>query len=66
LLALVKDRYAPPQHVGVPRSFCSALAAKEWMPKNFDPAIVNVYWLANELIILAKRWSRKPKCPKSI
>jgi hypothetical protein len=36
------------------------------MPEHFDPAIVNVEWLADELTILAKRWSRKPKRPKSI
>ncbi len=33
---------------------------KEWMPENFDPALVNVEWIADELAILAKRWSRKP------
>ncbi|MEI9914699.1 MAG: hypothetical protein WDN29_01500 [Methylovirgula sp.] len=30
------------------------------MPENFDPALVNVERIADELAILAKRWSRKP------
>jgi hypothetical protein len=36
------------------------------MPERFDPAIVNVGSIADELTVLAKRWSRKPaRRPKS-
>jgi hypothetical protein len=68
----------PPEDVGGPSGYAEALEAindprherhdecKEWMPENFDPAIVNVDWLADELTVLAKRWSRKPQRPKSI
>jgi hypothetical protein len=30
------------------------------MPENFDPKIVDTQWLTDELMILAKRRSRKP------
>jgi hypothetical protein len=68
----------PPEDVGGPLGYAEALEAindprherhdkcKDWTPENFDPAIVTVDWLAYELTILAKRWSRKPKRPKSI
>ncbi len=62
----------PPEDVGGPSGYAETLEAisdpkherhkecKEWMPENFDPALVNVEWIADELAILAKRWSRKP------
>jgi Plasmid pRiA4b ORF-3-like protein len=62
----------PPEDVGGPSGYAETLEAisdpkherhkecKEWMPENFDPALVNVEWIADELTILAKRWSRKP------
>ncbi len=69
---LEASQRCPPEDVGGPPGYAEALEAinnprhqrhdecKEWMPENFDPAIVNVEWLADELTILAKRWSRKP------
>ncbi len=62
----------PPEDVGGPSGYAETLEAisdpkherhkecKEWMPENFDPALVNVERIADELAILAKRWSRKP------
>ena len=40
---------------------------KEWFPDDFDPNIVDAGWLAQEVAVLAKRWSRKPaaKRPRS-
>ena len=68
----------PPEDVGGPLGYAEALEAisdprherhdecKEWMPENFDPAIIDVSGLANELTILATRWFQKPKRPKPI
>jgi len=68
----------PPEDVGGPLGYAEALEAisdprherhdecKEWMPENFDPAIIDVNGLANELTILATRWFQKPKRPKPI
>jgi hypothetical protein len=62
----------PPEDVGGPPGYAETLEAildpkherheecKEWMPENFDPALVNVERIADELTLLAKRWSRKP------
>ena len=62
----------PPEDVGGPSGYAEALKAihdprperhdecKEWMLEHFDPAIANIEWLADELTILARRWSRKP------
>ena len=62
----------PPEDVGGPSGYAEALPAindprqerheecKERMPECFDPAIVNVASIADELTVLAKRWSRKP------
>ena len=62
----------PPEDVGGPHGYAETLEAindpqherhgecKEWIPENFDPAIVNVESIADELATLAKRWSRKP------
>jgi hypothetical protein len=36
---------------------------REWMPENFDPKIVDVIALADNVEALAKRWSRKPAKP---
>ncbi|UZE51577.1 plasmid pRiA4b ORF-3 family protein [Rhodopseudomonas sp. P2A-2r] len=68
----------PPEDVGGPIGYAEALEAisdpkherheecKEWMPENFDPSVVNPEWLADELMILAKRWSRTTaKRPKA-
>jgi hypothetical protein len=68
----------PPEDVGGPPGYAEALRAindpwherhdecKERMPERFDPAIVNVGSIADELTVLAKRWSRKPaRRPKS-
>jgi hypothetical protein len=61
----------PPEDVGGPPGYAETLEAiadpkherhedcREWMPENFDPKIVDTSWLADELMILAKRWSRK-------
>ncbi|MEJ0050894.1 MAG: hypothetical protein WDN02_06760 [Methylovirgula sp.] len=51
--------FPPPQrpHRQVARRGCRHY---QWMPENFDPALVNVEWITDELAILAKRWSRKP------
>jgi hypothetical protein len=66
----------PPEDVGGPTGYAEILEAindpqherhdecMQWMPENFDPAIANVDWLADELTILARRWS--PKRPKRV
>lgn len=62
----------PPEDVGGPHGYAEALEAiadpsherhdelKEWMPENFDPKIVDIIALADNVETLAKRWSRKP------
>jgi Plasmid pRiA4b ORF-3-like protein len=62
----------PSEDVGGPHGYAEALEVikdprherhaecKESMAENFDPAIVNVETIADELATLAKRWSRKP------
>jgi len=69
----------PPEDIGGPWGYAEFLEAigdpqherhaefKEWLPDDFDPNIVDPGWLAQEVAVLAKRWSRKPaaKRPRS-
>lgn len=62
----------PPEDIGGPFGYAETLEAiadpsherhdelKEWMPENFDPKIVDIIALADNVETLAKRWSRKP------
>jgi hypothetical protein len=62
----------PPEDVGGLFGYAEALEAiadptherheecREWMPENFDPKLVDVIALADNVETLAKRWSRKP------
>ena len=62
----------PPEDSGGPWGYAEFLEAigdpkherhaefKEWFPDDFDPNIVDPGWLAQEVAVLAKRWSRKP------
>ena len=69
----------PPEDIGGPWGYAEFLKAignqkherhvefKEWFPDDFDPNIVDAAWLAQEVAVLAKHWSRKPaaKRPRS-
>ena len=62
----------PPEDVGGPWGYAELLAAiddpkherhaefKEWISDDFDPVVVDIEWLTEEVAALAKRWSRKP------
>jgi pRiA4b ORF-3-like protein len=62
----------PPEDIGGPWGYAEFLEAigdpkherhaefKEWLSDDFDPNIVDAGWLAAEVAVLAKRWSRKP------
>ena len=62
----------PPEDIGGPWGYAEFLEAignpkherhaefKEWLADDFDPNIVDAGWLAEEVAVLAKRWSRKP------
>ena len=61
----------PPEDVGGPWGYAELLAAiddpkherhaefKEWISDDFDPVVVDIEWLTEEVAALAKRWSRK-------
>ena len=62
----------PPEDVGGPWGYAELLAAiddpkherhaefNEWISDDFDPVVVDIEWLTEEVAALAKRWSRKP------
>jgi len=62
----------PPEDVGGPWGYAELLAAiddpkherhaefKEWISDDFDPVVVDIEWLTEEVAALAKRWSGKP------
>jgi hypothetical protein len=62
----------PPEDVGGPWGYAAFLEAigdpkheryaefNEWLSDDFDPNVVDPGWLAEEVTVLAKRWSRKP------
>jgi Plasmid pRiA4b ORF-3-like protein len=62
----------PPEDVGGPWGYAEALEAirdpnherhaelTEWIPDDFDPAVVDTERLEANLDDLAKRWARKP------
>lgn len=62
----------PPEDIGGPWGYAELLAAigdpkherhaefKDRISDNFDPVIVDIKWLTEEVAALAKRWSRKP------
>ena len=62
----------PPEDIGGPWGYAETLEAirdpnherhaevKEWIPEDFDPAVVDTERLEANLADLAKRWSRKP------
>ena len=62
----------PPEDSGGPWGYAELLEAiadpkherhaelSEWLPDDFNPNIVDADWLAKEVAVLAKRWSRKP------
>jgi hypothetical protein len=70
----------PPEDVGGPWGYAELIEAigdpaherhaefKEWLADDFDPDVVDIDRLANDVATLAKRWSRKPaaKRPRSI
>jgi hypothetical protein len=67
----------PPEDIGGPWSYIELLEARRnpkherhtecenWFTDDFDPEIVNLNWLTNEVAALAKRWSRKPPAKRS-
>ena len=62
----------PPEDIGGPWGYAEFLEAigdpkherhaefNEWLSDDFDPNVVDPGWLAEEVAVLAKRWSRKP------
>jgi hypothetical protein len=64
--------HCPPEDVGGPwgyREFLDAIAdpsheryheLKEWFADDFNPHVVDVDWLSQDVAELAQRWSRQP------
>jgi len=62
----------PPEDIGGPWGYAELLTAiddpqherhaefNEWISDDFDPVVVDIEWLTEEVAALAKRWSRKP------
>ncbi len=66
----------PPEDIGGPWGYAELLVAiedpkherhaefKEWIADDFDPNLVDVNWLTEEVAALAKRWSRIPRAKR--
>jgi hypothetical protein len=64
--------HCPPEDVGGPWGYGEFLEAiadpaherhrelKEWFPDDFNPHVVDIDWLSEDVADLARRWSRQP------